>query len=35
LELLAFETFRGENAIVSPTFPSLKLTAEQILTADE
>lgn len=31
----AFETFTGKDAILSPTFPSLKLTAEQILTADE
>lgn len=30
-----FDTFTGADAILSPTFPSLKLTAEQILTADE
>jgi Uma2 family endonuclease len=28
-----FETFRGREVIVSPTFPGLTLTAEQILTA--
>jgi Uma2 family endonuclease len=28
-----FETFRGREVIVSPTFPGLTLTAEQVLTA--
>jgi Uma2 family endonuclease len=28
-----FETFKGEDAIVSPTFPGLRLTAAQILAA--
>jgi Uma2 family endonuclease len=28
-----FETFRGKDTIVSPTFPTLNLTAEQVLTA--
>ncbi len=28
-----FETFRGGDVIVSPTFPGLTLTAEQVLTA--
>jgi Uma2 family endonuclease len=27
----AFEIFRGDDAIVSPTFPNLKLTADQVL----
>jgi len=27
------QQFRGEQAIISPTFPDLSLTAEQILTA--
>ncbi len=28
-----FETFQGENAIVSPTFPKFNLTASQVLSA--
>lgn len=28
-----FETFRGDEAIVSPTFPQLDLTAAQVLSA--
>jgi Uma2 family endonuclease len=28
-----YQTFRGDEAIVSPTFPILKLTAAQVLTA--
>ncbi len=28
-----FETFRGKDSIVSPTFPALNLTAEQVLAA--
>jgi Uma2 family endonuclease len=28
-----FETFKGEDAIVSPTFPELTLTAAQVLAA--
>jgi Uma2 family endonuclease len=29
----AFEVFRGDDAIASPTFPNLKLTAERVLKA--
>jgi Uma2 family endonuclease len=29
-----YETFRGDEAIVSPTFPNLNLTAEQVLRGE-
>jgi Uma2 family endonuclease len=31
--LYEFETFKGEDAIVSPTFPGLRMTAAQVLAA--
>jgi hypothetical protein len=30
-----FETFTGKDAIVSPSFPTLAVMAEQILTAGD